>query len=40
MQMPVVLFEIGLWGAVVGVATAATYLLAVLVYEWTRKELW
>lgn len=40
MRVPVVLFEIGLWGAVLGVAIAATYLLAVLVYEWMQKKLW
>ncbi len=40
MQVPVVLFEIGLWGAVLGVAIAAAYLLTVLVYEWVRKKLW
>ena len=40
MQLPVQLFEVGLWGAVVGVALAAAYLLAALAYEWVRKELW
>lgn len=40
MQAPVVLFEIGLWTAVLGVGLAAAYLLSVLAYEWIRKELW
>jgi hypothetical protein len=40
MQVPVVLYEIGLWGAVIGVAIAAAYLLTVLAYEWVRMELW
>lgn len=40
MQVPVALFEIGLWAAVVGVGVAAAYLLAVLLHEWTRGELW
>ena len=40
MQIPVVLFEITLWTAVLGVGLAAVYLLSVLVLEWRRKELW
>ncbi len=40
MQVPVALFEIGLWSSVLGVGLAAAYLLCVLGYEWIRKELW
>lgn len=40
MLVPVWLFELGLWAAVVGVAVGAGYLLSVLGYEWLRKELW
>jgi hypothetical protein len=40
MQVPVGLFELGLWAAVVGVGLGAAYLLVVLVVEWRRRELW
>ena len=40
MQIPRLLFEIGLWAAVAGVAAGAVYLLSVLAYEWRHKELW
>ena len=40
MQIPLWLFEIGLWLAVIGVGLGATYLMIVLGLEWIRKELW
>jgi hypothetical protein len=34
------LFSVLLWGALVVVALAALYLLAVLIREWLRGEIW
>lgn len=40
MQIPRVVFEIGLWAAAGVVAAAALYLLVVLVREWRDGQLW
>ena len=40
MQVPQLVFEVGLWAALAAVGAGAVYLIVVLVREWRRKELW
>lgn len=40
LTIPQDLFVVALWAALAAVATAALYLLVVLVREWRRGELW
>lgn len=40
MQLPEPLFSIGLWFAFAVVAADAVYLLATLIREWRKGELW